>query len=168
MLPALPVCSSSMRAISGSVGATIQAIDSVVASARAQPSPAPPTVSAPNILPALSPKTPPLASSSRAAYLSEPSTPSSKTAFVAVRPPGHHCGEDNPQGFCFVNNVLVGAGHGAYLLLPLAPSNCELKPPEMILAYLEHGIDRIVVLDIGKPCPSPCLPSPPGSPVCDD
>lgn len=23
-------------------------------------------------------------------------------AFVAIRPPGHHCGEDTPSGFCFV------------------------------------------------------------------
>ncbi len=33
-------------------------------------------------------------------------------AFVAIRPPGHHCGEDTPSGFCFVNNVAVGAAHG--------------------------------------------------------
>ena len=35
-----------------------------------------------------------------------------KRAFVAIRPPGHHCGEDTPSGFCFLNNVVVGAGHG--------------------------------------------------------
>jgi histone deacetylase HOS3 len=35
-----------------------------------------------------------------------------RSAFVAVRPPGHHCGEDTPCGFCFVNNVAVGAAHG--------------------------------------------------------
>jgi histone deacetylase HOS3 len=33
-------------------------------------------------------------------------------AFVAIRPPGHHCGEDKPAGFCFVNNVLIGVAHG--------------------------------------------------------
>ncbi|KAF8157895.1 histone deacetylase domain-containing protein [Crassisporium funariophilum] len=49
-----------------------------------------------------------------------------KRAFVAVRPPGHHCGEDTPSGFCFVNNVAVGAAH----------------------AHLRHGIKRIVILDI--------------------
>ncbi|THH11713.1 hypothetical protein EW145_g471 [Phellinidium pouzarii] len=32
-------------------------------------------------------------------------------AFVAIRPPGHHCGEDTPSGFCFVNNVVVAAAH---------------------------------------------------------
>ena len=37
---------------------------------------------------------------------------SPRTAFVAIRPPGHHCGEDTPCGFCFVNNVAVGAAHG--------------------------------------------------------
>ncbi|KAI6123421.1 arginase deacetylase [Pisolithus croceorrhizus] len=47
-------------------------------------------------------------------------------AFVAVRPPGHHCGEDTPGGFCFVNNVVIGAAH----------------------AHLKHSIKRVVVLDI--------------------
>ncbi|GAA5856329.1 hypothetical protein JCM8547_000871 [Rhodosporidiobolus lusitaniae] len=47
-------------------------------------------------------------------------------AFVAIRPPGHHCGESNPQGFCFVNNVAVAAAH----------------------AYLTHGINRVVILDV--------------------
>lgn len=35
-----------------------------------------------------------------------------KRAFVSVRPPGHHCGEDTPSGFCFVNNVAIAAAHG--------------------------------------------------------
>ncbi|KAF7300517.1 hypothetical protein HMN09_00936200 [Mycena chlorophos] len=51
---------------------------------------------------------------------------STKRAFVAVRPPGHHCGEDSPSGFCFVNNVAVAAAH----------------------AHLQHGVDRIVIFDI--------------------
>ncbi|KIM77695.1 hypothetical protein PILCRDRAFT_76443 [Piloderma croceum F 1598] len=49
-----------------------------------------------------------------------------KRAFVSVRPPGHHCGEDTPAGFCFVNNVAIGAAH----------------------AHLQHGIRRVVILDI--------------------
>ncbi|EPT05331.1 hypothetical protein FOMPIDRAFT_134772 [Fomitopsis schrenkii] len=49
-----------------------------------------------------------------------------KRAFVAVRPPGHHCGENTPSGFCFVNNVAVAAAH----------------------AHLRHGINRVVILDI--------------------
>lgn len=46
-------------------------------------------------------------------------------AFCAIRPPGHHCGRDTPSGFCYVNNVVVGAMH----------------------AYLAHDIDRAVILD---------------------
>lgn len=33
-------------------------------------------------------------------------------AFVAVRPPGHHCSASYPSGFCWVNNVHVGIMHG--------------------------------------------------------
>ncbi|KZT38900.1 Arginase/deacetylase [Sistotremastrum suecicum HHB10207 ss-3] len=47
-------------------------------------------------------------------------------AFVLIRPPGHHCGEDTPSGFCFVNNVMVAAAH----------------------AHLKHNINRVIVLDI--------------------
>ncbi|KAM0793404.1 hypothetical protein ACM66B_000856 [Microbotryomycetes sp. NB124-2] len=47
-------------------------------------------------------------------------------AFVAIRPPGHHCCEAQPMGFCFVNNVAVAAAH----------------------AHQKHGISRVVVLDI--------------------
>ncbi|KAK7690176.1 hypothetical protein QCA50_006827 [Cerrena zonata] len=50
----------------------------------------------------------------------------SKRAFVAIRPPGHHCGEDTPSGFCFVNNVAVAAAH----------------------AHIKHGIKRVVIFDI--------------------
>lgn len=39
-----------------------------------------------------------------------------ETAFVVVRPPGHHCGENEPAGFCWVNNVLVGAAQGSFPL----------------------------------------------------
>jgi len=41
---------------------------------------------------------------------SAPANP--KRAFCVVRPPGHHCGEDTPCGFCFVNNVAVATAHG--------------------------------------------------------
>ncbi|GAB4239255.1 MAG: hypothetical protein OHK0028_17020 [Deltaproteobacteria bacterium] len=33
----------------------------------------------------------------------------SDNAFCAVRPPGHHAGRSSAMGFCFVNNVAVGA-----------------------------------------------------------
>ncbi|CAE6511018.1 unnamed protein product [Rhizoctonia solani] len=47
-------------------------------------------------------------------------------SFAAIRPPGHHCGSDEPAGFCWVNNVLVGAAH----------------------AHQIHGITRVVIFDI--------------------
>ncbi|KAL9711404.1 histone deacetylase [Leucoagaricus gongylophorus] len=50
----------------------------------------------------------------------------SKRAFAVVRPPGHHCGEDTPSGFCFVNNVTVAAAH----------------------AHLNHNTNRVVIFDI--------------------
>ena len=37
---------------------------------------------------------------------------SPRRAFVAVRPPGHHCSASHPSGFCWVNNVQVGIMHG--------------------------------------------------------
>ncbi|OWZ60972.1 hypothetical protein AYX14_07033, partial [Cryptococcus neoformans] len=63
----------------------------------------------------------------------EPSTPPMEgpadalftKAFCAIRPPGHHCGEDAPSGFCYVNNVVIGALHG----------------------YLQHDIDRAIIID---------------------
>ncbi|KAF9018619.1 Arginase/deacetylase [Hymenopellis radicata] len=47
-------------------------------------------------------------------------------AFALIRPPGHHCGEDTPEGFCFVNNVAVAAAHG----------------------HLKHSTNRVVIFDI--------------------
>ncbi|KAK3312416.1 hypothetical protein B0H66DRAFT_398546 [Apodospora peruviana] len=35
-----------------------------------------------------------------------------RRAFVAIRPPGHHCSATYPSGFCWVNNVHVGIMHG--------------------------------------------------------
>ncbi|EON98904.1 putative histone deacetylase hos3 protein [Phaeoacremonium minimum UCRPA7] len=35
-----------------------------------------------------------------------------KRAFVAIRPPGHHCSASYPSGFCWLNNVHVGIMHG--------------------------------------------------------
>ena len=48
-----------------------------------------------------------------------------KTAFCAVRPPGHHAERDRAMGFCLFNNVAVGAAH----------------------AMARHGVERIAVID---------------------
>ena len=48
--------------------------------------------------------------------VASPASTADRRAFVAVRPPGHHCGEDTPSGFCFVNNVAIGAAYGEPLL----------------------------------------------------
>ncbi|KAJ3317067.1 hypothetical protein HDU76_001365 [Blyttiomyces sp. JEL0837] len=55
------------------------------------------------------------------ALTSTPTTTTTPTAFCVIRPPGHHCGRngvesldtelDLAQGFCFINNVAVGACH---------------------------------------------------------
>ncbi|KAJ7704976.1 histone deacetylase domain-containing protein [Mycena rosella] len=94
----LYLCPESLVAIQGAIGTVCEAVDAVAGSAQ------PVFV---NQLP------------------ETPVRPVNR-AFVAVRPPGHHCGEDTPSGFCFVNNVAIGAAH----------------------AHLIHGINRIVILDI--------------------
>ncbi|MDD3445922.1 MAG: histone deacetylase family protein [Zavarzinia sp.] len=47
------------------------------------------------------------------------------SAFCAVRPPGHHAEPDQAMGFCFFNNVAVGAEH----------------------ARVAHGLKRVAVVD---------------------
>ncbi|KAJ7133431.1 histone deacetylase domain-containing protein [Mycena epipterygia] len=94
----LYLCPESIAAIQGAIGTVCEAVDAV-------------------------------AGSSRPVFSNQPAeTPAHPVnrAFVAIRPPGHHCGEDTPSGFCFVNNVAIGAAH----------------------AHLQHGIDRIVIFDI--------------------
>ena len=46
-------------------------------------------------------------------------------AFCCVRPPGHHAERARAMGFCFFNNVAVGAAH----------------------AIAEHGLERVAILD---------------------
>jgi acetoin utilization deacetylase AcuC-like enzyme len=48
-----------------------------------------------------------------------------KSAFCAVRPPGHHATPNRPMGFCLFNNVAVGAMH----------------------ALEAHGLERVAILD---------------------
>jgi histone deacetylase HOS3 len=67
-----------------------------------------------------------------------------RRAFVVVRPPGHHCGENTPCGFCFVNNVAVGAAHGRWCDLMEMYNRSVMFPT----AHLKHGVNRVVILDI--------------------
>ncbi len=46
-------------------------------------------------------------------------------AFCSVRPPGHHAERHQAMGFCFFNNIAVGAAH----------------------ALAQHGLDRVAILD---------------------
>jgi len=48
-----------------------------------------------------------------------------RRAFCNVRPPGHHAERTLAMGFCFFNNVAVGAAH----------------------ALEEHGLERVAILD---------------------
>ena len=48
-----------------------------------------------------------------------------ENAFCNVRPPGHHAGRARAMGFCFFNNVAVGAVH----------------------ALEEHGLERVAIAD---------------------
>ncbi|CCU97398.1 unnamed protein product [Malassezia sympodialis ATCC 42132] len=90
----------SREAICHALGACVEAVDRVVAGAKAacpvhwseqvQPSP----VSLDDV-----PVTRPV-----------PHQPA-KRAFVLSRPPGHHCSGAEPSGFCWVNNAVVAAAH---------------------------------------------------------
>jgi acetoin utilization deacetylase AcuC-like enzyme len=48
-----------------------------------------------------------------------------RTAFCAVRPPGHHAERNRAMGFCLYNNVAVGAAH----------------------ALAAHGMKRVAIVD---------------------
>jgi len=48
-----------------------------------------------------------------------------QSAFVAMRPPGHHAEQETPMGFCFFGNVAIGAKH----------------------ALDHHGLNRVAIVD---------------------
>lgn len=48
-----------------------------------------------------------------------------ENAFCNIRPPGHHATRDQAMGFCFFNNVAVGAAH----------------------AMAQHGLKRVAIVD---------------------
>ncbi len=52
-------------------------------------------------------------------------------AFCAVRPPGHHAGPMNAEGFCLFNNIMVGALH--------ALSHKNIKRVAVIDFDVHHG-----------------------------
>jgi acetoin utilization deacetylase AcuC-like enzyme len=52
-------------------------------------------------------------------------TGKAKTAFCAVRPPGHHACRLRPMGFCIFNNVAVAARHALHA----------------------HGLERVAIVD---------------------
>ncbi|WWC92245.1 uncharacterized protein L201_007199 [Kwoniella dendrophila CBS 6074] len=118
----------SIVAIEGAIQTVCEAVDYVVTSNATASTP---TTSSSNR--SQIPSTPPTQISNNERHFTTPPHASSSTssgssfnkAFCAIRPPGHHCGEDLPSGFCYVNNVVVGAMH----------------------AYLQHDIDRAIIID---------------------
>ncbi|WFD43292.1 histone deacetylase [Malassezia psittaci] len=106
----------SYEAISHALGASIEAVDRVVAGSLAVPH------ENQNVQAICTQKQD---TKSSAESFNAPLIPA-RRAFVLTRPPGHHCNGANPQGFCWVNNVIVAAAH----------------------AHAEHQIDRVIVLDI--------------------
>ncbi|TDL17761.1 Arginase/deacetylase [Rickenella mellea] len=128
----LYLCPGSLEAIQGALGTVCEAIDTVVRASRHKPSS--PSETIPLGEPSSISQAPPAHAApverSDVPQTTEPSSSDyashATRAFVAIRPPGHHCGDDTPSGFCFVNNVAVAAAH----------------------AYLTHGITRIAILDI--------------------
>jgi acetoin utilization deacetylase AcuC-like enzyme len=48
-----------------------------------------------------------------------------RTAFCAVRPPGHHASQNRGMGFCLFNNIAIGARY----------------------AQRRHGVDRLLIAD---------------------
>jgi acetoin utilization deacetylase AcuC-like enzyme len=56
---------------------------------------------------------------------------STRRAFCAVRPPGHHAEEDQAMGFCFFNNVALGAR--------IALANPEIRRVAILDFDVHHG-----------------------------
>ena len=54
-----------------------------------------------------------------------------KTAFCAVRPPGHHAEHNRAMGFCLLNNVAVGAAH--------ALAACGIERVAIVDFDVHHG-----------------------------
>jgi acetoin utilization deacetylase AcuC-like enzyme len=65
-----------------------------------------------------------LAAGSVLSCIDEVLSGSVRSAFSAVRPPGHHAERDGPMGFCLFNNAAVGARYAR-----------------------KHGVERVAILD---------------------
>lgn len=68
---------------------------------------------------------------------------STRTAFAAVRPPGHHATPDVPGGFCLFNNVAIGAMHAraAYGLRRVALIDFDVHHGQGTQAVVEPDPD---------------------------
>ena len=66
-----------------------------------------------------------------------------RTAFAAVRPPGHHATPDVPGGFCLFNNVAIGALHAraAYGLQRIALIDFDVHHGQGTQAVVESDPD---------------------------
>lgn len=71
-----------------------------------------------------------------------------KKVFCAVRPPGHHAHRDHSGGFCFLNNVAIGALHaiGIYGLKRVAVVDFDVHHGDGTSNIL-GGRDDVLILD---------------------
>jgi acetoin utilization deacetylase AcuC-like enzyme len=67
------------------------------------------------------------------------------TAFCCVRPPGHHASRDTPSGFCFFNNVAIGAKYAqkAFGVKKIAVLDFDVHHGNGILKQ----VDRIIIFN---------------------
>lgn len=124
------MCQQSLEAIAGAIATVVEAVDISVRGVRSQKTPAPATdieeaLSHLNIAGRHDLASDALNIPVNPANVPLPGTPpepipSSTKTFAVIRPPGHHCSDETPSGFCFVNNVLIAAAHGEWFIaLPL-------------------------------------------------
>ena len=67
-------------------------------------------------------------------------------AFAAIRPPGHHCGREGPQGFCLINNVAMAAN--------VVRKRCPHIKKVLVVDWDVHhgnGTEEIFLNDPGEP-----------------
>lgn len=125
------VCPQSIEAIAGSVAAVCEAVDITFDTSTTTGNSTPCGASEQDLINlAPSPATKqggidatlvPLPPSPVQPGESLPNKPNnSRRVFAAIRPPGHHCSDETPSGFCFVNNVMIAAAHGEPMICRLS------------------------------------------------